>query len=66
MRNTLLAAVALFGLTVSTAALADDSGFGGSQTQDQQSVNAYLDQQSTNAQDADPTAPDSIRSHGHP
>ncbi len=63
MRNILLAAVAVSALFVGTAAMADD--FSG-QTQTQTGVNAYLDQQATSAQLSDPTAPDSLRSHGHP
>ncbi len=61
MRNILLAAVAVSALFVGTAAMADD--FSG---QTQTGVNAYLDQQATSAQLSDPTAPDSLRSHGHP
>jgi hypothetical protein len=63
MRNILFAAVAVSALFVGTAAMADE--FGG-QSPSQTGVNAYLDQQATGAQLSDPTAPDSIRSHGHP
>ena len=67
MRNILMAAVAASALMVGTAAMADDfSGQPQNQGQDQTGVNAYLDQQATQAQLSDPTARDSIRSHGHP
>ncbi len=63
MRNILFAAVAASALFAGTAAMADE--FNG-QPQTQAGVSAYLNQQATNAQLSDPTAPDSIRSHGHP
>ena len=62
MRNFLIAAVAVAALASGTAAMADE--FNGQQSQ--AGVNAYLDQHATDAQLADPTAPTSIRSHGHP
>ncbi len=62
MRNFLMAAVAVAALASGTVAMADE--FNGQQAQG--GVNAYLDQQATDAQLADPTAPNSIRSHGHP
>ncbi len=65
MRNILFAAVAVSALFVGTAAMADQFD-GQNQTATQTGVNAYLDQQATGAQLSDPTAPDSIRSHGHP
>ncbi len=64
MRNILFAAVAASALVVGTAAMADE--FNGQQQSAQNGVSAYLDQQATNAQLADPTAPNSLRSHGHP
>ncbi len=63
MRKFLMAAVAVAALASGSAAMADDT-FGGQAAQP--GVNAYLDQQSTVAEDADPTAPTSIHSHGHP
>ncbi len=66
MRNILFAALAASTLLVGTAAMADEFNGQANQTQNQTGVNAYLDQQATNAQLSDPTAPDSIRSHGHP
>lgn len=65
MRKTMMAAVAIVALFAGTAAMADEFN-GQNQTQTQNGVNAYMDQQATNAQLADPTAPDSLRSHGHP
>ena len=62
MRNFLMAAVAVAALASGSVAMADE--FNGQQSQ--AGVNAYLDQQATDAQMADPTAPNSIRSHGHP
>ena len=62
MRNFLMAAVAVAALATGSVAMADE--FNGQQTQG--GVNAYLDQQATDSQLADPTAPSSIRSHGHP
>lgn len=67
MRNILFAAVAASALFAGTAAMADD--FNGQAAASQNGVssyNAYLDQQATNAQLADPTAPNSLRSHGNP
>ena len=63
MRNFLMAAVAVAALASGSVAMADE--FNGQQ-QSQGGVNAYLDQQATSSEFADPTAPDSIRSHGHP
>ena len=62
MRNFIMAAVAVAALASGSVAMADE--FNGQQ-QSQGGVNAYLDQQATNAQDADPTAPSSLHSHGH-
>ena len=62
MRNTLFAALALTALLAAGVARADE--FGGTQTQT--GVSAALDNQSANAQDSDPTARDSVRSHGRP
>ena len=45
------------------AAAADDMT--GHFTVNQAAVGAYLDTQAANSQLSDPTAPDSIRSHGH-
>ncbi len=66
MSKILLAALTLSMLTLGVVAKADD--FAGQQNQQNQQtgVNAYLDDQATNSQLADPTARDSIRSHGHP
>jgi cytochrome c-type biogenesis protein CcmH/NrfF len=69
MRNILFAAVAVLSLASATAAVAqeDTNGFGSDdQQQNQQAVSSYLNNQSVQAEDSDPTAPDSIRSHGHP
>ena len=63
MRNILMAAVAAAALMSASVAMADE--FNNDQAQSN-GVNAYLDNQATDAQLADPTAPDSIRSHGHP
>ncbi len=63
MRNFLMAAVAVAALASGSAAMADDT-FGGQPAQ--AGVNSYLDQQATNSEFADPTAPNSIHSHGHP
>ena len=62
MRNFLMAAVAVAALASGSVAMADE--FNGQQSQG--GVNAYLDQQATNSEFADPTAPNSIHSHGHP
>lgn len=68
MRNILLAAAAVAALFVTTAAMADE--FSGQQaqgqTQSDSSINAYMDQQAAGSELADPTAPHSLRSHGHP
>jgi hypothetical protein len=59
MRTTLFATVALAALIAAVSvARADDFG-------DQSAAVAYLNQQATNAQLSDPTAPNSIRSHGN-
>lgn len=63
MRKFLMAAVAVAALASGSVAMAEDA-FDSQQAQP--GVNAYLDQQSTTAQDSDPTAPSSIHSHGHP
>jgi len=63
MRNLLMAAVAATALMGASVAMADEFN---SPQQQQGGVSAYLDNQATNAELADPTAPDSIRSHGHP
>lgn len=65
MRNILFATVAVFGLALASTAMADDFT-GDNHGTDQQGVSVYMDQQATNAQLSDPTAPNSIRSHGHP
>ena len=64
MRNFLMAAAILtsLGATSLVAAHAEDFGGGNGQT----GINAYLNEQATNAQLSDPTAPDSVRSHGRP
>ena len=62
MRNYIMAAIAVAALAGGTVARADE--FNGQQ--DQGGPSAYLDQQATNSQFADPTAPDSLRSHGKP
>lgn len=79
MRNILIAAFA-FGAIVAggTVARADDFGGQrhvansptayteyGSQDQNHESFGAYLDNQASSAQLSDPTAPNSIRSHGN-
>ena len=68
MRNLLMAAVAVAALASGSVAMADE--FNGQPTtgdhQTQAGVNTYLDEQATDAQFADPTAPNSLRSHGHP
>lgn len=64
MRNILFAAIAASALFAGTAAMADE--FNGQAANNQSSINAYLDQQAANSQLADPTAPNSLRSHGHP
>ena len=64
MRNILFAAIAASALFAGTAAMADE--FNGQAAANQNGINAYLDQQATNAQVADPTAPNSLRSHGNP
>ena len=46
-----------------SVAMADEFN---SPQQQQGGVSAYLDNQATDAELADPTAPNSIRSHGHP
>ena len=63
MRNFLMAAVAVTALMSASVAMADEFN---SPQQEQGGVNAYLDNQATDAQLADPTAPNSLRSHGHP
>ena len=72
MRNILfamLAATALIGATA--AARADDfqaskyDDMTGRYTVSQPAFTAFLNTQSTGSQDSDPTAPNSIRSHGH-
>ena len=62
MRNFLMAAVAVAALASGSVAIADE--FDGQQSQG--GLKAYLDQQATDSEFADPTAPDSIHSHGHP
>ncbi len=64
MRNILFAAIAASALFAGTAAMADE--FNGQAANSQNGVSAYLDQQATNSQLADPTAPNSLKSHGHP
>ena len=64
MRNILFAAIAASALFAGTAAMADE--FNGQAANSQNGINAYLDQQATNSQLADPTAPNSLKSHGHP
>jgi len=74
MRNilfALLAATALTGLTATARAdqftgsnYADDMT--GSEAARSGAFSAQLDQRSIQAQDADPTVPNSIRSHGRP
>ena len=61
MRKFLMAAVAVAAMAGGSVAMADE--FNGQQ-QSQAGINAYLDQQAVNAEDADPTAPHSLRSGG--
>ncbi len=63
MRNFLMAAVAAAALMSASVAMADEFN---SPQQQQGGVSAYLDNQATNSEFADPTAPNSIHSHGHP
>lgn len=65
MRTLLLAAVAASALFAGSAAMADEFS-GQAAAANQNGINAYLDQQAVNAQQADPTAPNSLRSHGRP
>ncbi len=62
MRNFLMAAVAAAALMSASVAMADEFN----SPQQQGGVSAYLDNQATNSEFADPTAPNSIHSHGHP
>ncbi len=67
MRNLLMAAVAVAVLSSGGVAMADEFNGTDNQTHGTQGgVSAYLDQQATTAELADPTAPNSLRSHGHP
>ena len=64
MRTSILTAFTLAALVAGSAvARADD--FDGRQ-QSNSGANAYLDQQAKNSGLADPTAPNSLRSHGNP
>ncbi len=68
MRNFIMAAVAVAALASGSVAMADE--LNGQQNtgehQTQAGVSTYLDEQATDAQFADPTAPNSFRSHGKP
>ncbi len=64
MRTIFCTALLLAGLSGGTAALADD--FSGGPPSNAAAASAALDRQATASQFADPTAPDSLRSHGHP
>lgn len=77
MRNTILAAFAVAALVAgASAAKADEFGQrqanapqayqdNGNPNATDSGASAYLDQQAVNSELSDPTAPNSIRSHGH-
>ncbi len=68
MRSFILAAAAVAALASGGVAMADEFNGqpNGGDHQTQAGINTYLDQQATDAEFADPTAPNSLHSHGKP